>query len=319
MISVDKFFSSTLATVDAVINNFVSTAYSHLIGQNSEVITLIFTFYIMMLGYRFLAHGANVNSLIRHIIVMLCVYGMIMSWHLYNVLVYNIFTNEPSNIAQVLVNAAGKYSSSISVSSALDEIYKAVIDSTMELFSQVNFSATGLAFIFYGGLVFAIGSVMCVIALLLFIYSKMMMSISLALGPIFILFILWEPTKGMFAAWLRKLFTLALIPIVTSAVLALMLSVIDITLPSITQTSEHLHFQGIAPFLGLSLATALVLSQVLHVCSALGGGISLASISQGVEIARSSLEKSGITNASRRARALVRNKINPPTKKFRKT
>ena len=123
---------------------------------------------------------------------------------------------------------------------------------------------------------------MCVFALLLFIYAKMMMAVSLALGPIFILFVLWEPTKGMFTAWLQKLVTMALIPVITSAILVLMLSVVSVTLAGINQPVEHLHFSGVAPFLGLSLATTMMLSQVFKICSSLGGGLTLASISQGM-------------------------------------
>lgn len=303
MISAGLFFSDTLNTVDAVIGNFVSIAYNNFIQANSNNITLVFTVYVMLLGYRFLYHDSqfNLNQITRHIIVMLCVYGMIMNWQLYNVFVYNVFTNEPGSIAQILVDSAGKLHSGANISQALDGIYKAVVDATVGFFGQISFSTTGIAFLFYGVMVFLIGTLMCVFALLLFIYAKMMMAVSLALGPLFILFVLWDSTKGVFTAWLRKLITLALIPIVTSAILVLMLSVINVTLPQINQPTENLQFYGIAPFLGLSLATTLVLSQVFRICSALGGGITLSSISTGASIARSSLEKTGITPASRQA------------------
>jgi type IV secretion system protein VirB6 len=220
-----------------------------------------------------------------------------MNWDLYNLFVYNIFTNEPGNIAKVLVSSAG-HSSAEGLSEALDSIYKAVIGSAMEFFGQAGFSGSGIAFLCYGILVYVIGSLMCVFALVLFIYSKMMMAVSLALGPVFILFFLWDSTRGMFSAWLQKLVTLALIPVVTSAILMLMLSVINVTLPSVNQPIRNLQFCGIAPFLGLSLATTLILSQVFQICSALGGGITLAGLSKAVGIAKTTLTVSGITAIS---------------------
>jgi len=244
----------------------------------------------------------------KHIVVMSCVYGMVMSWHLYNLLVYNIFTNEPGHIAQVLIDSAGHAQPGESIAKALDGIYEAVINATMGFFGQVSF--TSLAFAIYGVLVFVIGTALCVLALLLFIYAKMMMAVSLALGPIFILFILWEQTKNMFTAWLNKLITLALIPIVTSSILALMLSVINVTLPNMNQPIDDLRFYGIAPFLGLTLTTTLILSQVFRICSALGGGITLVSLSKGVEIARASVNQSGVKQASQKAATWSRNKIN---------
>lgn len=304
MISADSFFSDTLNTVDSVIGNFVNTAYSHFVQANTTMVTLLFTVYVMILGYRFATHQqqADLVNIIRHLVVLLCVYALVMSWQLYNIFIYNIFTNEPGNIAQVLINAAaGNNQSSQSISQALDSIYAAVIKNTINFFGQVGFSTTGIAFLFYGLLVFVIGTIMCVIALLLFIYAKMAMAISLALGPIFILFILWDSTRSIFAAWLRKLITLALIPIVTSAILVLMLSVINVTLPQFNQPLENQQFYGIAPFLGLSLATALLLTQVFSICSALGGGITLASLSKGADIAQNAIQKSGVATMSRKA------------------
>jgi len=298
MISVNTFFSDTLNTVDAVIANFVNNAYQNFIQANASIITLLLTVYVIFIGYRFLNHDHhfNMNQIMRHMIIMLIVYGMVMNWELYNIFVYNIFTNEPGNIAKVLVNSAG-HQSSEGLSQALDSVYKAVMDAVGGFFGQASFSGTGIAFFFYGILVYVIGSLMCIFALVLFIYSKMMMAVSLALGPIFILFYLWDTTKGMFSAWLQKLFTLALIPIVTSAILMLMLSVINVTLPSMNQPAESMQFYGIAPFLGLSLATTLILSQVLQICSALGGGITIASVPKAADITQTALSVSGITPA----------------------
>lgn len=303
MITVKSFFSDTLNTVDAVIGNYVNIAYTHFVQDNSGVITLLFTVYIIFLGYRFLNHDqqASLSYMTRHLIVMLSVYGMLMSWHLYNIFVYNIFTNEPGNIAQVMVSSAQNIHPGATIAQVLDQIYESVINATVGFFGQISFSASGVAFLFYGILVFVIGSLMCIFALLLFIYAKMMMAVSLALGPLFITFILWEPTKGMFAAWLRKLITIALIPVITSGILALMLSVINVTLPSINQPTESMQFYGIVPFLGLSVATTLILSQVFKIASALGGGISLTSISKGADIVKSSLEKTGISAPTRSA------------------
>ena len=303
MISAKTFFSDTLNTVDAVIGNYVSIAYTHFVQANAGVITLLFTVYIIFLGYRFLNHDQqiSISYVTRHVIVMLCVYGMLMSWHLYNLFVYNIFTNEPGHIAEIMVSSAQSTQVDATIADVLDQMYESVINATAGFFGEVSFSASGVAFLFYGILVFVIGSLMCVFALLLFIYAKMMMAVSLALGPLFMTFILWEPTKGMFAAWLKKLITIALIPVITSGILALMLSVIHVTLPNLNQPVEEMQFYGIVPFLGLSLATTLILSQVFRIASALAGGITLTSLSKGADIVKVSLEKAGVTAATQKA------------------
>ncbi len=301
MITVNSFVSETLNTVDAVIGNLVHGAYVNFIQANAGMITLMFTVYVMFLGYQFLnhQHHFNMSNVMRHLIIMTCVYGMVMNWQLYQLFVYNIFTNEPGNIAQVLVSSAGHFQTGGSITDSLDGIYAAILNASTGFWSQIGFSASGMAFVLYGVIVFVIGSLMCVFALLLFIYAKMMMAVLLALGPIFILFFVWDATKGLFTAWLNTLITLALIPVVTSAILMLMLSVINVTLPKVNVPPESLQFYGIAPFLGLSLATTLILSQVFRICSSLGGGIALASLSAGAGIAGSALQKSGMAAAGR--------------------
>lgn len=299
MIIVSSFITGTLNTVDSVISNYVNTAYTNFVQANSGVITLLFTVYVMMMGYQFLfhRHHEHLSGVIKQIITMLCVYGLVMNWNLYHLFVYQIFTEEPTKIANVLINSTNGMQTG-SISEALDGIYLAVINSSTDLFNQINFSASGLAFILYGCFVFVIGTLLCIYTLLLFIYAKLMMAVALALGPIFILFTMWESTRGLFSAWLNKLMTLALIPVVTSGVLALMLSVINVTLPSLTQPVSAMQFHGLAPFLGLCLATTLILSQVLGVCSSLGGGIVIASLSRGASMASSALKYSGVAAAS---------------------
>jgi type IV secretion system protein VirB6 len=318
MIVVSSFLTDTLGTVDAVIGSFVKMTYHNLVLANSGIITSIFTFYVILLGYRFVSHTetADLATIMRRMVVMLCVYSLIMRWDLYNIFIYNVFTNEPGNIAKVLVKSSGQMQSGSSIYQALDNLYCLVIDSSKKLFAMASLNKDGLCFILYGLLVFSIGTVMCVIALLLFIYSKMVMAIGLALGPLFILGILFEGTKGPLVAWINKLITTALIPIVTSAILILMLSVINVTLPNMGLSPEKSQFNYIAPFLGLSLATALILSQVLSICSSLGGGITLASLSKGVDLAKSALEKSGMNATGRKAADISRKWMGQPKKKF---
>lgn len=306
MIEFNTFFSQTMNTVDGVITDFVHNAYVHFIQANTNVITLLFTLYIMMLGYQFISHHHHfqIVDVVKRMILMLCVFGLVMNWQLYHLFVYNIFTNEPANIAQVLISSASDGHAVGSIANALDGISEAVVSAAFGLFGQVNFSASGLAFIVYGSLVLLIGGMMIVYTLLLFIYAKMMMAVSLALGPIFILFIMWDQTKGLFSAWLNKLITIALIPVITSAILMLMLSVVNVTLPHLKQPVEEMQFIGLIPFLGLCLTTVLILSQVLRISSSLGGGIALSGLSSGAAMVSSAWNQSGASKLLDSAKSL---------------
>ena len=298
MIEFHSFFSGTMNTVDAVIVDFVHNTYVHFIQANTEVITLMFTFYVMILGYQFISHHHHfqIGDVIKRLILMLSVFGLVMNWQLYHLFIYNIFTNEPANISQILISGVSDGHISGDISAVLDGIYELVVNAAIGFFGEISFSASGVAFLFYGFLVLFIGMLMIVYILLLFIYAKMMMAVSLALGPLFILFIMWEPTKCLFNAWLNKLITIALIPVITSAALVLMLSVINVTLPNLKQPVDEMHFVGLTPFLGLCMTTILILSQVIRISSSLGGGIAIAGLSSGASMISTAWNKLGGSN-----------------------
>jgi len=277
-IPADSIFSGAMNTVDSVIGNFVHDVYVNLVQANATVITLLFTLYVMMLGYQFISHHHHfqIAEVVKRIILMLSVYALVMNWQLYHLFFYKVFTSEPEHIAKV-ISAAGGHAGDIS--SSMDTITDHILTAARELWGQWGFSISGAMFLLYGLGIFIIGMLLIVYTLLLFIYAKMMMAVMLALGPIFILFIMWDQTKGLFSAWLNMLISIALIPVITSTVLMLMLSVINVTLAQLNLPVEQMQLVGVAPFLVLCMTTILILSQVLQVSSGLGGGIVLSSLS----------------------------------------
>ena len=279
-ISSDSFFTSCLKMVDGVIGNFVDHVFHTLVSQHSGEITLCFTLYVVLIGYRFMTHSlsSDVLTITKHLILMLIVYGLIMNFSLYTKFIYNVFTQEPENLAQAIVTNSG---GTTDISGALDKFYAAGIGTAQVFLSAVT--VTKLAPLFYAGGVLLVTVILCVAALLLFIYAKMAMAIGLALAPIFLIFMLWDSTRGLFNAWLGKLINFALVPIVTCAILSLMLSVANQTLPDPTAPFKEQNLFNIGAFMVLSLATVSLLSRVFHICSALAGsGIALKGITEGI-------------------------------------
>ena len=290
-ISTTAIFDSTLKMVDETIGDFVHKAYTNLVQGNETTITLAFTFYIVLLGYRFLTHSASSDlaTLTRHGVVMLVVYGLIMQWSLYNTFFYNVFTGEPTYISVVLADSAGAPTTETSAQ-ALDNIYNTGVRAAGELFSQIELTSPQYAF--YALIVWFVTFVSCVFALCLLIYAKLALSIGLALGPIFLIFILWEGTKGLFESWIKKLVNFGLVPIITTCILMLMLSIENTTLGQLTTKDAKgvVTFEAMGPYLCVSIANFLLLMQVLPIAASLSGGIALASITKGIDVAKNALK-----------------------------
>lgn len=314
-ISPTAIFDSTLQVVDQSIGDFVHKAYTSLVQGNETTITMAFTFYIVLLGYRVITHSASgdLASLTRHGVVMLSVYGLIMSWSLYNMFIYNIFTGEPTYINGVLVSAAGAPTAQ-TPAQALDAIYNAGVKAASQLFGMADLS--NVQYAIYALIVWLVTFLSCVYALGLLIYAKLALAVGLALGPLFLIFILWEGTKGLFESWIKKLVNFALVPIITTCILMLMLSIENSTLGTLKPDSSGLlTFETMGPYICISIANLLLLVQVLPIAASLSGGISLAAIGTATDMARDSFRKAvGAKDlgkqAASRARKIGRGTIN---------
>jgi type IV secretion system protein VirB6 len=294
------FITDTLTAVDHVIGHFVQTVYQQLVQQHSSTLMLLCTLYILVLGYRFTMHtlSADLYTISRHFIVLAIVYGLIMHWSLYHLFIYNIFTNEPGQITQVIVNASGQLNPGETIAQALNHVYSTGMETAGQLFD-----AHTIRLFICSIVVICFTFLCCLSALGLLIYAKLAMAIGLALGPLFLSFILWESTRGWFVSWLRKLFNFALLPIITVSILALMLSVMDLVLPDLNRQAAQGNpdFFTIGLFGGLSLVTAFLLKQSLSIASSLSGGVTLAALSHVGSMVRSTLNTTGINAAARLA------------------
>jgi type IV secretion system protein VirB6 len=295
-LSTETFITDTLTAVDQVIGHFVQSVYQQLVQQHSGLLVLLATFYILLLGYRFTVHtlSADLNTISRHLIVLLIVYGLITHWPLYHLFIYNIFTNEPNYIAKVIAQASGQVLHETSVQ-ALNHVYSAGMKAAQKLFAEF-----GIQKLLAGLFVVVFTFLCCLVALGLLIYTKLAMAVGLALGPLFLPFMLWESTRGWFVSWLQKLFNFSLVPIVTTGILTLMLSIINLVLPDLSDQSTvgDPNFFTLGIFGGLSLVTAFLLKQSLSIASSLSGGLTLSALGHIGGMVKSTLKATGASSAA---------------------
>ncbi len=300
-LSVNTFITDTLSAVDQVIEGFVSTVHQQFLQQYGYALTLLCTVYILLLGYRFTLHtlSADFNTLNRHILILLVVYSLIINWSLYQLFIYNIFTNEPNRIAQVIVNASNhQFMKDKTMTEALNQVYSIGMSAAGKLLSGFSIQKF-LCAIFL--IIFTF--LCCLVGLGLLVYAKLAMAIGLALGPLFLPFMLWESTRGWFVSWLQKLFNFSLIPIITASILALMLSLINLVLPDLDQQAiqGNPDFLTVGLFGSLSLVTAFLLKQSLSIASSLSGGLTLSALGHIGGMVKSTLSATGVSSAARLA------------------
>ncbi len=283
-IGVETIFTDTMNLVNQSIGNFVQAVYQNLVSSNMTEITILFTVFVVMAGYPFLVRSASadVHVLIRRLILMTIVYGLIVNWSLYNKFFFNIFTNEPDQLAIIIAKTINPGQAGadggLAAAQALNTIFNQGMNIATVLMKQVTLSKIGLAF--YAFLVAAVDVFSCAMGLCLLVYAKLALAVILGVGPIFIMFLLWDNTRGLFDSWVRNALNFALIPVITTSVLAMMVVIETAALnaadPSITASQEV----RILPFICVGIVAFMVLRQVLPICVSLSGLLSLTGMSQ---------------------------------------
>src|SRR4051812_8232349 len=91
----EHLVTDILSTVDKIMELFVKTGYQNFIASYDGVITALMTLYIMGLAYRFTMRTLEMDilTITKHLIALLSIYGLLMSWDLFWLFFYNIFTN----------------------------------------------------------------------------------------------------------------------------------------------------------------------------------------------------------------------------------
>lgn len=263
--------SSIFECVDKAGADLVAHTYHNLVNQYAGVMWVFVTLYA---GFTFIQamQGQKtfydlLNTLFRIVIIM----TLALNYEYFCLFIYDIFTKEPLMIMKAITIHGNDLGSS-SINQALDHYLNLGLQSANQLWMMGGWS--NITYSIFGILVFIMTALCGIFAAGLIILSKCALVILLALSPLFILFALFEMTRGMFESYVRHLLTYALVPILVSTVLMILLSVSDVVIQFMHQ-SPKMSFMAIAPFLFMNGVQIYLLAQVFAKASALGSGFAL--------------------------------------------
>jgi type IV secretion system protein VirB6 len=129
-------------------------------------------------------------------------------------------------------------------------------------------------------LIWVAGGAATAYAAFLLVLSKIALAIILGIGPIFVLLIMFEPTKRFFDVWIGQALSYVFLVILTAASIKLMLAILQKYLVAFSD-SGVLADPAISqafPAIILSLISFLVMMQLPSIASALGGGTAIGTL-----------------------------------------
>jgi len=309
-----------IANVDSIILLFVQGSFGNFSTAIAMFWKIMFIIFIALFGYKVIVSGRfSANDLMLNMLKIIIILAVATEWDTFFLLVYNLATDLPSDIAGQLIASAANSLNDTSVNTVdnanigLSLFYDRSISVTEEILEGASWLDVGIYL--YAGAIALTALLFSGYAAMLIILAKIAVAILLAVGPIFILLLIFKNTQSLFEGWLRTLLNFAIIPIFIYAVIAFFLILAESPLQNLEDNanvnSELL--TAMAPFLLISVVGFMIMAQVMNMAASITGGVSLSSMGAGAWAARKTINLAkNVPAASARGSVLVHAGVRHP-------
>lgn len=272
-------YEDLLNTIDAAIGSFVIDLFTGISNDITSTLRLMMILSIIFYGLAMMKGwvDTNLKEAIKHVFMALIVYIFATNVGLFTNYTYEIITNGPNQLLGAVLSHSGGPGEA-GVNTFIGNAYDQGIRTAGDLMFGSSWNALGLKIM--GFLVAAATIAMCGYSGFLVVMSKIAIAVLLGLTPIFIGFMMFKTTRGLFEGWLRQVFNFALIPLLTYTIMLFCLAIIATPVNDMNaaQTAGNLTAVEVMPYIVTCFISFLLLLQVMGIASGIAGGISLSTL-----------------------------------------
>jgi type IV secretion system protein VirB6 len=266
------FFAQFFDWLNAQLTTYVAATAGKLAGAIEPAAVTAATLYVMLWGTLHL-RGLIEEPLLdgaRRLLLLGVVLGMALRLWAYNELLVDTFFRAPGQLVAAVLGAPTAVAS-------IDQIWANGNNVAQSLFAQGGVLSGNVSFYFAALLVYLFVGLTCVYTGFLLALSLVAVAVLLAIGPLFVVLILFEPTKRFFTAWISQLANYALIGVLVAFVAGLLLQVLNAYAASASASGAGITIAETARLCLASVLMFLIMRQVMPIASALAGGVALSS------------------------------------------
>lgn len=319
--TVDAF----LQRVDQIGTTFVQNAYQQLAqaltgsgggtggGNGVNVAALLLTLYVIFWGFGLwfgTARGGPLEAAFRLFRVFL-IYTMATSWSDFQVFAYGFFNDTPSAIGNAMLGALANanntglgvnLTSVNAVQTALTNVWNSTLNLASAFTQNAGYLSAG-PYVFAGIMVVAV-ALLIAYAVFVITLAKLFMWLLLALGPIFIILLLFGFTSQFFSGWIRTIVLYFIVQVLIYAFLAFFLALSQqyFDAASGVATNQTATFGNVGPIIVVALIGFFLLMQIPTVAANIVGGFALGVPSTRRGWSNAAAAAKGVTGAVRASR-----------------
>lgn len=264
------FFGQFNAWLISLLATYIATNSARIANALEPVAVTLGVIYVMIWGYLQLTGQVQEPFIagVKKIAVLAVIFGVALHLWLYQTLIVDTFFNAPAELAGSII---GSYDPVGIVDQIMDE----GADTAGLLLAKGGLLHGNLSFYVAGVAVYVLIAVTAVYTMFLLALSRIALSVLLALGPLFILLLLFDSAKKFFERWLAQLVNYALLTVLSVLVAALMLEVVGSAAQQAASTGGGIQIAEAVRVCVAAGLTVLIMRQVMPMAAGLASGLAL--------------------------------------------
>jgi type IV secretion system protein VirB6 len=266
------FFATFWGWLNGQLTTYIGDNTARFAATLEPVVVSMATVYVMVWGYLQLTGRVDepFATGLKRIVTLAAVLGIALRLWLYNSIVVDTFYRSPAQLAAAIVGATDPVST-------VDAVWDQGGTVATLLWNRGSVLLGDIGFYIAGAVVWVLVGILCVYTMFLIALSSVALAILLAIGPLFIVALLFEHTRRLFAAWLSQLTNYALITILTVLVAALLLQIVESYARQTAARGAAIVTVDALDMLLVAGLVLLVMRQVMPIAAALASGVALSS------------------------------------------
>ena len=216
--------ADALSKVDCMANEATAMSFGRLFGAHGSfttALTIILTLYIALLAFNLLTgrSALRISVLTPRMMTLGLVLTFATSWIAYQSVVWNLATGAPDEIASVLVGTNG--SATTIFAQQLDGFFVAITDAASQIQPQnpavpATAAAAAVPSLMSPANILSLGALLLLLGTVgVLVVCRIALAALIIIGPVFIVFALFDGTRGLFEGWVKSVVTFALVPLLT--------------------------------------------------------------------------------------------------------
>jgi type IV secretion system protein VirB6 len=265
------FFQTFWSWLSAQLAGYIGDNTALVAAALEPAVVTLAVLYVMGWGYLHLIGRIEepFATGLKRIVLLTVILAVALRLWLYNSVIVDTFYNAPAQLAAAVIGGSDPVGT-------IDAIWERGGAVAGQMWTKGGY--TGWGYDLMGAVVWLLVGLLCVYAMFLIALSSIASSLLLAIGPLFVVMLLFDSTRRLFDAWVAQLANYALITILTVLSAALLLRVVASYAAQTAARGSALLTVDALDMLLIAMLVFLLLRQIMPIASSLAGGLSLTSM-----------------------------------------